>query len=168
MEKIINRVEESGLIQLDLAVFKPKLTFEGIDIALQLYQGLILREKDFRLWITKHDWQQYSGKAVYVYCSADAIIPTWSYMLVASNLVGIAHTFICGNRVDIEKKVIGEAIESLKLDAYVEKKIIIKGCSDIACPEFAMTELIKKLHPVAQSIMYGEPCSTVPIFKRKR
>jgi len=168
METIINRVEESGLIQLDLAVFKPNIAFEGIDIGRQLYLGLILKEKDFRAWINEHDWEQYSGKAVYIYCSADAIIPTWSYMLVASKLVGIAHTFICGTRADLEKQVIGEAIASLNVDTYVGGRIIIKGCSDIACPEFAMTLLIMKLQPVAQSIMYGEPCSTVPIFKQKR
>jgi hypothetical protein len=168
METIVNRVEESGLIQLDLAVFRPKIALEGIDLGLQLYHGLILKEKDFRSWINEHDWQQYSGKAVYVFCSADAIIPTWSYMLIASKLVGIAHTFLCGSRVDLEKQLIKEEIAGLDVEAYTRGRIIIKGCSDIACPEFAMTELIKKLQPVAQTIMYGEPCSTVPIFKQKR
>jgi hypothetical protein len=167
MEEIRNKVEESGLIQVDLAQFKPIIELCEIDIAIQLWEGLILKEKDFRAWIKEHDWQGYEGKAVCVYCSADAIVPTWAYMLVASQLTGVASVFIIGNRKDLEKEMIKQAISQLNLNEFIDGKIIIKGCSDIASPEFAMSELIKRIQPVAKSIMYGEPCSTVPVFKRK-
>ena len=117
--------------------------------------------------IRDSDWNAYSGKAVCVYCSADAIVPTWAYMLVASQLTGIASVFLIGNRLDLEKALIKQSIDQLELKEFMDGKIIIKGCSDIASPEFAMSELIKRIQPVAKSIMYGEPCSTVPIFKRK-
>lgn len=167
MEEIRNKVEESGLIQLDLAEFKPSMEICEIDIADQLWQGLILKEKDFRKWIREHNWNQYKEKAVCVYCSADAIVPTWAYMLVASQLNEIATCHLVGTREEIEKQLIKSRIEDLELTEFNDGKIIIKGCSDITSPEFAMSELIKILQPVAQSIMYGEPCSTVPIYKRR-
>jgi hypothetical protein len=167
MEEIRNKVEESGLIQLDLAQFKPVAERCEIDIALQLWEGLILKEKDFRTYIKEHDWKTYAGKAVCVYCSADAIVPTWAYMLVASQLTGIASTFLIGTRSELEKALIKQSIEQLDLTEFMDGKIIIKGCSDIAAPEFAMSELIKRIQPAAKSIMYGEPCSTVPVYKRK-
>lgn len=166
MEEIKNKVKESGLIQMDLADFKPSLDIVGIDLADQLWQGLILKEKDFRDWIKAHNWQQYSGKAVYIHCSADAIIPTWAYMLVATNLKE-ASLNIVGSKENLEKELIRRKINELDLDPFDQGKIIIKGCSDIADPAFAMTELVNHLLPVAKSIMYGEPCSTVPIYKRR-
>ena len=165
--EIVNKVAESGLIQLDLADFKPKIEIVELDIAPQLWEGLILKEKDFRTWIGLNDWAVYDGKAVCVYCSVDAIIPTWAYMLVASKLIGKAHTIEIGNRIELEKTLIKNAIQSLDLNQFNEGKIIIKGCSDIASPSFAMVELMKLLQPIVKSIMYGEPCSTVPIYKRK-
>jgi hypothetical protein len=165
--EIVNKVAESGLIQLDLADFKPKIEIVDLDIAPQLWEGLILKEKDFRTWIGSNDWTMYDGKAVCVYCSVDAIIPTWAYMLVASKLIGKAHTIEIGNRIELEKTLIKNAIQSLDLNQFNEGKIIIKGCSDIASPSFAMVELMKLLQPIVKSIMYGEPCSTVPIYKRK-
>lgn len=167
MEEIVNKVQESGLIQMDLADFKPTKTIVGIDISEQLWQGLILKEKDFRAWIKEHDWDQYRGKAVYIHCSADAIVPTWAYMLVSSQLVGVASDLLVGNRSDLEKLLIKQRIDALPLNEYQDGKIIIKGCSDISNPDHAMSELLIKLQPVAKSIMYGEPCSTVPLFKRK-
>lgn len=167
MEEIINRVKDSGLIQMDLADYKPRIEIVGIDIADQLWQGLILKEKDFREWIKVNNWEHYSGKAVYIHCSADAIIPTWAYMLVSTRLKGIAQDFIVGSKLDLEKQLIKQEIEKIDVNVYADGKIIIKGCSDIASPEYAMTELIKRIQPLAKSIMYGEPCSTVPIYKRK-
>ena len=167
MEEIRNKVEESGLIQLDLGQFKYSGEYFEIDIAQQLWEGLILKEKDFRSWIKEHDWLAYRGKAGCVYCSADAIVPTWAYMLVASQLTGIANMYLIGSRMDLEKELIKEAISKLDLTEFIDGKIIIKGCSDIHNPEFAMSELIKRIQPVAKSIMYGEPCSTVPVFKRR-
>jgi hypothetical protein len=167
MEEIRNKVKESGLIQMDLADFKPAMKIVEIDLAEQLWQGLILKEKEFRTWIDNHNWDQYHGKAVYILCSADAIIPTWAYMLVGSKLVGKATHFIVGSKTDLEKAIIRENIHQLDLSDKIDGRIIIKGCSDISSPDYAMTELIARLQPVAKSIMYGEPCSTVPVFKRR-
>lgn len=167
MEEIKNKVKESGLISLDLADFKPKSDLTGIDLANCLWQGLILKEKDFRAWIKEHDWTQYKGKSVYIFCSADAILPTWAYMLVGSQLVGLAETFLVGSKEDLEKEIVTQNIRKLNISEFQDGRIIIKGCSDISNPDYAMTELIRYLQPVARSIMYGEPCSTVPLFKRK-
>jgi hypothetical protein len=167
MEKIVNKVKESGLISLDLATFKPNEHIEGIDIAPQLWQGLVLKEKNFRSWTKEFDWSYYENKAVYIYCSEDAIIPTWAYMLIGAQLMPYTDKFQIGSKEDLEKQLIKSNITKLKLDDFIDGRIIIKGCTDIASPEYAMVELVKKLQPVAKSIMYGEPCSTVPVFKRK-
>ena len=166
MDEIVNKVKDSGLISLDLAMYKPSIPIEGLDLADQLWQGLVLKEKDFREWIKTNNWQQYVGKAIYIHCSADAIIPTWAFMLVASKLSGLAHSFIVGSQLDLEKQLIHTAIHQQDLNEFKDGRIIIKGCSDISCPDFAMVELVSFLQPVAKSIMYGEPCSTVPVFKR--
>jgi hypothetical protein len=168
MEEIKNKVKESGLVQMDLADFKPHIKIEGIDLATQLWQGFVLREKDFRTWIQEEDWSKYDEKGVFIHCSADAIVPTWAFMLVSSALIGNAKTIVVGNKSDLEKQLIAENINQLNLEEYAEKRVIIKGCSDISCPEFAMVTLLNKLQPVVLSIMYGEPCSTVPVFKRKK
>lgn len=167
MDEIVNRVKESSLIAMDLADFKPHLSLIGIDLSEQLWQGLVLKEKDFRAWIKSNDWKQYEGKAVYIFCSVDAIIPTWAFMLIGSSLQDYAESYIVGSQLDLEKQLILERIQAEPLDKYIDGRMIIKGCADIACPEFAMTALIRHLQPVAKSIMYGEPCSTVPVFKRK-
>ena len=165
---IKNKVKESGIIQLDLADFKPKNELVGIDLSERLYQGLILKEKDFRLWLKENNWQQYEGKAVFIYCSAEAIIPTWAYMLVISMLMPYTEQVLAGTRIDLEKKMIQDNIVSMNLSTMTDQRVIIKGCSDIATPEYAMSELVRVLQPVVKSIMYGEPCSTVPIFKKKK
>ncbi len=168
MEEIINKVAESGLIQLDLADFKPKNELVEIDLAAQLWQGLVIREKDFRDWIKQNEWALYSNKAVFVHCSADAIVPTWAFMLVASALEGIASDIHIGQKDELYRTMIHKAIVAQDPVQFVDGKVIIKGCSDIGSPEYAMVEMVKFLQPLVQSIMYGEPCSTVPVFKRKR
>lgn len=167
MNEIVNRVKESGLISMDLADFKPKHKMVGIDIANALWERLVLKEKDFRQWLKDHNWQEYKGQAIYIHCSEDAIIPTWAFMLIASRLEEFNIKYIVGSKEDLEKDLIATNIKSLELDPYKDGRVIIKGCSDIACPEYAMTQLIHHLQPVVKSIMYGEPCSTVPVFKRK-
>jgi len=167
MDEIKNKVKDSGLIQLDLADYKPRVSIVGIDLAAQLWQGLVLKEKDFRTWIKENDWTVYEQKAVFIYCSADAIVPTWAFMLVASALQNTAKKVVVGTQLDLEKSLISEAINAIDLSAFQDGKVIVKGCSDIAAPEFAMVTLLTHLQGVVQSIMYGEPCSTVPIFKRK-
>lgn len=170
MEEIRNKVAESGLIALDLADFKADLSkIVSFDIAAYLWQGLILREKEFRAAMAELNWDEFKGKFVYVHCSEDAIVPTWAYMLVASKLEDKAKLYLIGSQQELEKAVIKQNIDLFDLNspAYESKRYIIKGCSDITDPAFAMTELMKKIQPTAKSIMYGEPCSTVPIFKRK-
>jgi len=166
MSEIRNKVEESGLIQLDLGQFKPQVQLVGLDIAEQLWQGLVIKEKDFRAWIKGNDWSIYQGKAVYIFCSLDAIVPTWAYMLVAANLNELAAHVTIGDLVDLEKELVHQSISRLDLEKLKGGRIIVKGCSDMLDPAFAMVCLLNKLQPVVQSIMYGEPCSTVPIFKR--
>jgi hypothetical protein len=168
MEEIRNKVEESGLIQLDLAQFRPQVQLQSIDIAEQLWQGLVIKEKEFRVWIKSNDWSIYLGKAVCIFCSADAIIPTWAYMLVASHLNGIAVHVTIGSKEALEKELIQSAIAEMDTSKIANGKVIIKGCSDISDPAFAMVCLLNKIQPLAQSIMYGEPCSTVPIFKKSK
>jgi len=166
--EIRNRIKESGIIQMDLSDFKPRNRMVGIDLSERLFQGLILKEKDFRKWLKEHDWDQYKDKSVFIFCSADAIVPTWAYMLVMSHLLECCDELVVGSNADLEKKLIKKNIEALQLDDYVDARVIIKGCSDVQTPEFAMSELVAYLQPHVKSIMYGEPCSTVPIFKKKK
>ena len=166
--EIKNKIKESGLIQLDLADFKPTNTMLGIDMAERLFQGLILKEKDFRRWLKEHDWKQYEDKSIFIFCSVDAIVPTWAYMLVMSHLLDYSEEAVVGSKSDLEKKLIRKNIHSLDLSGFNNERVIIKGCSDVDSPEFAMSELVNFLQPHVKSIMYGEPCSTVPIFKRKK
>lgn len=166
MEEIRNKVKESGLVQLDLAAYKPKQPLVGIDLSEQLWQGLVLKEKDFREWIKTHNWQQYIGKAVYLYCSTDAIIPTWAFILVSSALQKENVYSQVGSEIELAKALIQEEICSIPIDEIQDQRVIIKGCADIQDPAFAMSYLVRFLQPYVKSIMYGEPCSTVPIFKR--
>lgn len=166
MEEIRNKIKESGLINIDLADFKPDTnTITSFDIADHLWQGLVLKEKDFRAFLAENDWSVYAGKNVYIHCSADAIVPTWAYMLVAVKLQGIAAFATVGSETDLQKAIIKEKIDKLDTSAFPDGRFIVKGCADIASPEFAMVTLTQKLQPVAKSIMYGEPCSTVPVYK---
>jgi len=166
--EIVNKVKESGLIQKDLAEYKPKLPFVHIDLSEQLWQGLILKEKDFRQWLKDTDWSTYDGKAVWVNCSTDAIVPAWAYMLVISKLTERDIPAIVGTKEDLEKMLIKKAIEKEDLSNYQNAKIIVKGCSDIQAIEFAMSEFVAHFQKAASSIMFGEPCSTVPVYKRKK
>lgn len=166
MSEIRNRVKESGLISMDLATFVPTVNTVEIDLKDQLWQGLALKEKDFRSWIKTHDWEQYTGKAVNVTCSADAIIPTWAFMLVSSKLLEANAFSVIGDQTELQNALIKQKIDALDLKEFEDGRIIIKGCADVKDPAYAMSELLKRLQPVARSIMYGEPCSTVPLFKR--
>ncbi len=166
MSEIRNRVKESGLISMDLATFVPTVNTVEIDLKDQLWQGLALKEKDFRSWIKTHDWDQYSDKAVNVTCSADAIIPTWAFMLVSSKLLEVNAFSVIGDQTELQNALIKQKINELDLKEFEDGRIIIKGCANVKDPAYAMCELLNRLQPVAKSIMYGEPCSTVPVFKR--
>ena len=166
-ENIVNKVAESGLLSFDLADFYPPGDRVVYDIKNNLFQGLILREKDFREFIKEHDWTQYKDKHVAITCSADAIVPTWAYMLLANKLAPYVATLLFGNLDTLETVLFERAVADLDMEKYRDKRIVLKGCGDVPVPVSAYVELTAKLTKVAKSIMYGEPCSTVPIFKRK-
>jgi len=167
-EMIVNKVQNSKLIQKDLASYKPKIPFFELDLSPQLWQGLIVKEKEFRNWIAIHDWEQYKNGAVWIHCSVDAIVPAWAFMLVISQLTKHTIPSIVGTRQDLEKKLIKKAIEQEDLTQYHDAMIVVKGCSDIESIEFAMCEFVVHFQQVAKSILFGEPCSTVPVYKKKR
>ncbi len=162
---IVNRVSSSSLISLDLEKYYHRGTCQVWDIKDQLYQGLILKEKDFRSFVKEHDWSQYQDQNIAIICSADAIVPTWAYMLVASALQPYAHHFVFGGLEVLERSLIQKALAEIPWDEYKEAKVVIKGCGDLPMAEFAYVEVTRILRGIAKSIMYGEPCSTVPIFK---
>jgi hypothetical protein len=164
---IINKVSESGLLTIDLEAYFPKEEIVGFDLTPFLFMGQILKEKEFRESIQKEDWSKYSGKAVAVYCSADAIIPAWAYMLVSSNLSGVAKTVYAGTPEDLEKNLFIKNLEQITASDYNDKRVVIKGCGDKQIGAFAYLEITRILKPVVKSLMYGEPCSTVPVYKKK-
>lgn len=166
--EIVNRVSGSALISLDLDERLSGVKAVFFDLKPFLFQEMILREKDFRALIKDHDWEQYKGVSVVVGCSVDAIIPTWAYMLVTSKLVGVADYIYKGTAQDLEKVRIDQMINNLGKEEFLEKKIVIKGCGDLQMRDYAFVEVSKKLIPVVSSLMYGEPCSTVPVFKKPR
>jgi len=166
MEEIVNKVAASGLVTINLEEFYPAGDRVSIDLAEQLWQGLALREKDFRSWIQTHDWSQYQGKHVAVFCSVDAIIPAWAFMLVASALSDYAVTVVQGNRNELEEVLFRNVVDGLDLTVYQDKRCVVKGCSNLPVPQSAYTHLVVRLRPVVRSIMFGEPCSTVPVYKR--
>jgi len=166
MDEIINKVASANLLNVDLEDYYTKGTRSVIDIKEQLFQGLILKEKDFRQFIDAHDWSQYQGHFVAVYCSSDAIIPVWAYMLMASRLEPFAHTIVFGDREALETVLYKEALKSIDLEQFRDQRVIIKGCGNLPVPRAAYLELTRLVRPIAKSIMYGEACSTVPIYKQ--
>lgn len=165
---IVNRVAQSSLVQLDLEQYYHQGQRVVWDLKDCLYQQLILREQDFRQFIAEHDWTQYRDQNVAVSCSVDAIIPTWAYMLVAVHLQPHAHHVVFGDLNALEQSLFQRALHQIDLEQYRDAKVIIKGCSNYPVPAFAYVELVRLLMDYTQSIMYGEPCSTVPLYKRRK
>jgi len=166
-ENIINKVAQSGLVTFDPASLYPVGERVLYDIKDNLFMGLMLREKDFREFIKAHDWQQYQDKYVAVTCSADAIVPTWAYMLLANKLNPYAKKVVFGDLNILETVLYEEAISKINLETFRDQRVVIKGCGDITVPESAYVSLTFRLTAVVKSILYGEPCSTVPVYKRK-
>jgi len=164
----VNRVANSGLVTLNLEEFLHPGERVVYDIKDNLFHGLILREKDFREFIKTNDWTQYAGQNVAIICSADAIVPTWAYMLLATKLQGQAHRYIFGNLEALEQALFQEAIDKIDAEDYRDAKVVVKGCGSVPVPTFAYVAIMQKLLPVVSSAMYGEPCSTVPLYKRPR
>lgn len=167
MSEIVNKVAESGLITLDLELFYPKEEILSFDLKDHLFMGLILKEKDFRASLQSLDWSLYQGKTVALFCSADAIIPLWAYMLVTSYLKPFAKRVLSGTPEEARKQLFIENIRSLDPTQFSGSRVVVKGCGDIQIGEYAFVEITSLLQPVVKSLMYGEPCSTVPVFKSK-
>lgn len=165
---LVNRVASSGLITINLEDYFPTGEVLTFDLKDYLFMELILKEKDFRAALKEHDWTQYEGKDLLVFCSTDAIIPVWAYMLVAAYAEPYSSSIFQGQKEEFYKATFQKALEQIDGAEYEQKRVVIKGCSEKPVPPSAYMELTRKLQPYAQSIMYGEPCSTVPIFKRPR
>ena len=166
-EEIVNKIAASSLLQLDLETFYPEQEVVEFDLKPHLFMELILKEKDFREALQQLDWSQYQGKIVAVTCTIDAVIPAWAYMLIASYLQPVAGEVVFGNKEEAIKRVMLKKIDAINQDEYQGKRVVVKGCGDLNIAAYAFMEITLKLRPVAKSIMYGEPCSTVPVFKSK-
>ncbi len=166
-ENFVNKVVTSGLITLNLEDYFDKGPRLVYDIKENLFHGLMLREKDFREFIKGHDWTSYTGKNVAVTCSTDAIVPTWAYMLLANKMKPYANEVVFGTLATLEAVLFSKALAKIDLQPFANERVVIKGCADIEIPVSAYVEITGLLTPVVKSIMYGEPCSTVPIYKRK-
>ncbi|MBC7863949.1 MAG: DUF2480 family protein [Bacteroidia bacterium] len=166
-DEIVNKVSQSGLITIDLEEYYEPGERVLLDIKDKLFQGLILREKDFREYIKNENWEQYKNKFVAVTCTADAIVPTWAFMLLSIQLEPLAKKNVFGDLETLETILYNEKLKTLDLEKFRDGRIVIKGCGKLPVPRSAYVELTNILRPLAKSIMYGEPCSTVPLYKRK-
>lgn len=167
-DEIINKVAESGLVTIDLEKYLPqKEEIAVFDLKDFLFMGMILKEKDFREALKQHDWEKYRNRNVAITCSADAIIPVWAYMLVTSYLQPVAKETLVGNEKEVYKAILLKNISSINVSDFSDKRVVLKGCGETPIDDFAYAEATRKLLPVAKSIMYGEPCSTVPVYKKK-
>ena len=165
---IVNKVAESALQTIDLEAWIPTEEPVVFDLKEFLFMGLIVKEKEFRASLQQTDTSVFNGKVVLVTCSADAIIPMWAYMLVAALLQPVAKEVVLESKEEWKKRKLLEAIAALDISTYKDQRVVIKGCGDEPIPEAAYLEITSRLRPVAKSIMYGEPCSTVPIFKQPK
>lgn len=167
MEEIVNKVAASGLETINLEDYFPQGENLVFDMKDHLFMGMILKEKDFRASLQGLDWEQYRDKNVAVHCSADAIIPAWAYMLVMTYLEPIAKFVVVGNEETLQTVLFMKSLEALPVADFTDKRVVIKGCGDLPIGANAYAEITRLLRPVVKSIMYGEPCSTVPVYKKK-
>ena len=166
-EPFINKVAESGLISLDLAQYIPDNDIVVFDIKPYLFMELILKEKDFRASLAGIDWTQFENKIVGIFCSTDAIIPMWANMLIVANISPYAKSVYFGDENKTREFVLLEEIQKIDQASFIDQRVVVKGCGDTPIGESAFIAITQKLRPVVKSIMYGEPCSTVPIYKKK-
>ncbi len=166
-DAFVNKVAESGLVTLDLEKWYPRESTAIFDLKGYLFMEMILKEKDFREALKNTDWTVYQDKHVAITCSADAIIPVWAYMLVASYLEPVAREIIMGNEQDLHKHLFLKNLGAIDPQEYADARVVIKGCGETPIPDYVYMEITRKLRPVVKSIMYGEPCSTVPVYKKK-
>ena len=166
-DEIVNRVANSGLVNFDFEAYYPKGQRQLIDLKDWLFEGLILKEKDFRQAVKDYDWAQHQDQYVAIDCSADAIVPVWSYMLISNAISPYAKKVVKGNLENLESLIFHELINTLDIIPFKNQRVIVKGCSNLPIPESAYVAITNKLSPVVKSIMYGEACSSVPIYKKK-
>ena len=166
MAELVNKIANSGLITLDLGVHFHAGERVLFDIKPHLFHELILKEKDFREFVKNHDWSQYEGKNVALICSNDAIVPKWAYMLLVTAIQPFANRVVYGNLETLDYILYMDAFADVDLEQYRDQRIILKGCGDPPVPISAYTEMTTRLLPIVKSLMYGEPCSTVPVFKK--
>lgn len=164
---LVNKVAESGLITLNLEAYLPKGEIVTFDLKDHLFMGLILKEKDFREALKGTDWTTYQGKNVAITCTADAIIPLWAYMLVVTYLEPVASEVLVGTEAELYRHILLKNIAAIDVAPLADQRVVVKGCGDIPIEAYAYGEVTRVLRPVVKSIMYGEPCSTVPIYKKK-
>jgi hypothetical protein len=167
-EVFVNKVAESGLITLNLEEWYPKEEVAVFDLKDLLFMGMIVKEKEFRESLKNFDWEQFRNKYVSVICSADAIIPVWAYMLVASYLQPVCLDLVIGDETELRKQLFLKKLNTIKAEDYVDQRVIVKGCGDLPIGEFAYLEITKLLRPHVKTLMYGEPCSTVPVYKKPK
>lgn len=167
MEALRNKVAESGIITINLENYIPQEEICSFDIKDFLFMEMILKEKEFREALDNHQWEQYKNKHVAIFCSTDAIIPVWAYMLVATRLSAVAKSVFEGTQNELFKKLFIEKITSIDASSFEDKRVVIKGCGEKEIPAYAYTAISTTLLPKVKSLMYGEPCSTVPVFKKK-
>ena len=165
-DTIVNKVTESGLLEIDLEKYYPRGEILVFDLKAYLFMGLILKEKDFREALKQMDFSVYTDKLVAVTCTADAIVPVWAYMLVASYLQPLVKDLVMGDEDFLHKTIFLRNINAINTEEYQDQRVVIKGCGELETGPFAYLEITKLLRPVAKSIMYGEPCSTVPVYKK--
>jgi hypothetical protein len=167
MEPIVNKVAESGIVTLDLADFILKDEATAVfDLKPFLFREMILREKDYRIALQTVDWSQYKNRHTALCCSVDAIIPVWAYMLAASYLQPHAASVNFGSEEELKKQVLLQRIADIDVNEYADKRVVIKGCGETPIPDMAFVAITSKLRAVVKSLMYGEPCSTVPVYKK--
>lgn len=167
-EEIVNRVANSPIVSIDLEDYYHHGDRIVYDIADNLFQRMILKEKDFRQFVKEHDWEQYRGKNLSIICSEDAIVPTWAYMLLMTKLEGVAHMVVMGSLETLEYALFQQALSKVDIEELQDRPVVVKGCGNLPIPESAYVELTRLLKPHVKSLMYGEPCSTVPLYKRPR
>ncbi len=168
MEEIVNRVAKSKLVTFNLEEYYPEENRLLFDIKDWLYEGFVLREKEFRKAVKEHDWSQYKNQFIALTCSSDAIVPAWAYMLITVNLQPHAKKIVLGNLEDLEKSIYQNVLENLNVADYKDLPVIIKGCANKPIPEDAYIQAVQKLQPVVKSLMFGEACSSVPLYKKKK
>lgn len=167
-DEFVNKVAESGLITIDLEEYYPKEPTFIFDMKEYLFMGLIIKEKEFREALKNLDLSIYQNKNIAITCTTDAIIPVWAYMLVTTYLQPIAKEVVFGNEDFLHKTIFIKNLHTINIDDYIDKRVVIKGCGELPITEVAYVEITKRLYPVVKSIMYGEPCSTVPIYKKPK